>query len=130
MNDDITNELLALNQRLLDAIVSGNWKTYVELCDASLTAFEPEASGQMVSGLAFHKFYFDLARAPGSRQATMASPQVRILGDAAVVSYVRLDQKVDAGGAPVTVAVEETRIWQKKGGKWLHVHFHRSRVCG
>jgi calcium/calmodulin-dependent protein kinase (CaM kinase) II len=29
------------------------------LCDPHLTAFEPEALGNLVEGLEFHKFYFD-----------------------------------------------------------------------
>ena len=29
------------------------------LCDPHLTAFEPEAIGNLVEGLEFHKFYFD-----------------------------------------------------------------------
>lgn len=120
------SELLALNQRLLDAIVTGDWVTYAELCDPSLTAFEPEAMGQLVAGLAFHKFYFDLGKPAPPRLVTMASPHVRLMGDAAVVSYVRLNQKLDANGSPVTAAIEETRVWQKKDGKWRHVHFHRS----
>jgi calcium/calmodulin-dependent protein kinase (CaM kinase) II len=45
--------------------------------------------------------------------------------DAAVVTFVRLQQKLKAG-APVTAASEETRVWQKVGGAWKHVHFHRS----
>ena len=56
----------------------------------------------------------------------MCSPHVRIMGDAAVVSYVRLNQKLDAAGIPVTSAVEETRVWHRIGGKWKHVHFRRS----
>lgn len=54
--------------------------------------------------------------------------QVRMLGaDAAVVSYVRLQQKVDSKTLrPVTLATEETRVWQRKDGKWRNVHFHRS----
>ncbi len=126
MSDAVTRELLVLNQRLLDAIIAGDWSTYSELCDPSLTAFEPEAVGQLVAGLAFHKFYFDLGRASGQRQVTMASAQVRLVGDVGVVAYVRLDQKVDGSGVPATAAVEETRVWQKKDGKWRHVHFHRS----
>jgi calcium/calmodulin-dependent protein kinase (CaM kinase) II len=56
----------------------------------------------------------------------MASPHVRWLGkDAAVISYVRLVQKL-VGGAPATVATEETRVWQRRDGEWRHVHFHRS----
>ena len=131
MPDAANQELLAVNQKLLNAIVGGDWKTYAELCDPSLTCFEPEARGQVVEGMAFHKFYFDLG-AGGPKPAlatvvTMASPHVRMMGpDAAVLSYVRLNQKLNAAGEPVTAAVEETRVWQRTGGKWLHVHFHRS----
>jgi calcium/calmodulin-dependent protein kinase (CaM kinase) II len=126
MAADETQELLALNQRLLDAIVASDWVTYAELCDATLTAFEPEAKGQLVAGLGFHQYYFDLPSTPSPRRVTMAAPHVRIIGDAAVVAYVRLNQRLDAAGSPETAAVEETRVWQKTGGKWRHVHFHRS----
>ncbi|NDC53514.1 MAG: hypothetical protein EBZ74_04305 [Planctomycetia bacterium] len=27
---------------------------------------------------------------------------------------------------PITVSSQETRLWQKLGGRWQHVHFHRS----
>ena len=128
MSNDPTQELLKLNQRLLDAINASDWPGYVELCDSSLTAFEPEAMGQLVAGLPFHKFYFDLGPAKGPRQVTMASPHVRVIGDVAIVSYVRLNQKLDAAGAMVTAAFEETRIWQRRDGKWRHVHFHRSAI--
>ena len=57
----------------------------------------------------------------------MASPQVRVLSDtSAVVTYVRVVQKLDGQGSPVSVAGMETRVWQKSDGKWLHVHFHRT----
>ncbi|MGN6543493.1 MAG: DUF4440 domain-containing protein [Aureliella sp.] len=122
------NALLNLSQSLLDSIVEGNWQAYAELCDESLTCFEPEARGHVVEGLAFHQFYFDGQPAgPGKRvNTTMASPHVRIMGDVAIVCYTRLTQVVDAGAPPVTKAVEETRVWQKIDGKWKHVHFHRS----
>lgn len=51
--------------------------------------------------------------------------QVRVIGDAAILTYVRLTQKV-VGGAHVTVATEETRVWEKKAGAWKLVHLHRS----
>ena len=127
---DVRAELLSLNQKLLNAIVGGDWNTYAALCDVTLTCFEPEARGHLVEGMPFHKFYFDLPAGPTPAVATnvtMASPHVRLLGpDAAVLCYLRLNQKLDAAGAPVTVAVEETRVWQKVGGAWKHVHFHRS----
>lgn len=127
---DATQELLAVNQKLLVAIVGGDWKTYADLCDPTITCFEPEARGNVVEGMPFHKFYFDLPSGPKPAVATnvtMASPHVRLLGpDAAVLSYIRLNQKLNAAGDPVTVAVEETRVWHKQAGSWKHVHFHRS----
>ncbi len=128
MPDSVESQLLQLNQRLLDSILQADWNSYQQLCHPSLTAFEPEARGQLVEGLAFHKYYFDLGAGQGPRLATMASPHVRVMGDVAVLSYVRLNQKLSAAGEPVTSSVEETRVWQKIHGAWRHVHFHRSAL--
>ena len=126
MADTLTQELLRLNQKLLESIVLGDWKTYVELCDPTLTCFEPEAMGQLVVGMEFHQFYFQLPGTPTPHETTMASPHVRIMGDVAVISYVRLNQRVLEDGSPVTRTVEETRVWQRQNGVWKHVHFHRA----
>jgi calcium/calmodulin-dependent protein kinase (CaM kinase) II len=128
MNDPTADELMSLNQRLLDSITTGDWATYQELCDPSLTAFEPEAQGQMVEGLSFHRFYFELGGVRGRHQTTMCSPRVRLLGDAAVLSYVRLVQRLGPDGAPVTAATAETRVWERRDGRWRHVHFHRTAL--
>jgi calcium/calmodulin-dependent protein kinase (CaM kinase) II len=75
----------------------------------------------------FHKFYFDLGPGAGSRNVTMATPHVRLLGDgAAIVAYTRLVQRLDASGSPVTARVEETRVWQRVERSWKLVHIHRS----
>jgi hypothetical protein len=132
VNDFPAQELLHLTRRLLDAIAAGDWAVYAELCDESLTAFEPEAMGQLVQGLDFHHFYFNVGGHPpnpgkAASQNTLAAPNVRMLGeDAAVVSYVRLVQSVGDDTRPRTAAFAETRVWQRIGGKWKHVHFHRS----
>jgi ketosteroid isomerase-like protein len=127
MSEPVVEELLRLNQRLLESIAAGDWAVYQELCDPSLTAFEPEAVGQLVEGLEFHRFYFGLGAARGPHHTTMSSPHVRVLGDVALLAYVRLNQRTGPDGAPRTVAFEETRVWQRQGGRWRHVHFHRSR---
>jgi calcium/calmodulin-dependent protein kinase (CaM kinase) II len=124
--DSSVQELLQLNQRLLEAIARADWATYEDLCDPTLTCFEPEANGEQVEGLAFHQFYFKLGPVQGHHCTTMAAPRVRLMGDVAVVSYVRLNQRVQADGSPVTRSVAETRVWQRQKGKWKHVHFHRS----
>jgi calcium/calmodulin-dependent protein kinase (CaM kinase) II len=120
------DELLEINQRLLDSIAEADWKTYAALCDPSLTCFEPETRGSLVEGMEFHHFYFELGAAAGPQNTTMCSPHVRFAGDAAIVSYVRLSQRLDAEGKPVTTRCVETRIWQRTEGGWRHVHFHRS----
>ncbi len=125
MADD-ESELLGLTQRLLDAIAGGDWETYAALCDPSLTAYEPEAPGQLVRGLEFHRFYFDLGGIRGRHRTTMASPHVRLMGDVAVVCYARLIQRVGREGLPETVSSTETRVWRREGGSWRHVHFHRT----
>lgn len=127
MNDSLRDELLKHNQRLLDSITGGDWETYCELCDPALTAFEPEARGQLVEGLAFHRFYFDMPRKNPPPQNTITAPRARMLSDnVALLTYVRLVQWIDDGGAARTERFEETRLWQLRDGKWRHVHFHRS----
>jgi hypothetical protein len=118
--------LVELNRRLLAAIADADWHAYSELCDPTLSAFEPEAHGHLVEGMQFHHFYFGLGGIAGPHNTTLSRPHVRLLGDAAVVSYVRLVQRLDDAGKPVTVRSEETRVWQRQGTTWRHVHFHRS----
>ena len=126
MADPAIQELLELNQRLLESIAQADWSAYQELCDPSLTAFEPEAMGQLVEGMSFHRFYFELGGVKGRHRTTMCTPRVRLMGDVAVVTYARLVQCVGTDGAPVTIASQETRVWQRQSGRWKHVHFHRS----
>ena len=128
MNDTTIGELLELNHQLLDSIVDSDWETYIKLCAPDLTAFEPESGGHLVEGMDFHRFYFELGGNVGPHNTTMSSPHVRMLGpDAAVLSYVRLVQKLDGSGSPIIARSEETRVWQRIDGVWRHVHFHRSR---
>jgi calcium/calmodulin-dependent protein kinase (CaM kinase) II len=121
-----TEELLEINQRLLDSIAAGDWESYAALCDPSLSCFEPETRGHLVEGMEFHRFYFDLGASAGPQNTTMCSPHVRLAGDAAIISYVRLSQRLDTEGKPVSTRCEETRIWQRSEDGWRHVHFHRS----
>lgn len=122
-------EIIDLTRRLLNSITQGDWKTYTSLCDSSLTCFEPEAQGQLVEGMAFHRFYFD-RHSEGSEapvNVTIASPHVRMIGEnVAIISYNRLVQCM-AGDRPITESFEETRVWEKQDNAWKHVHFHRSR---
>ena len=128
MSDTARNDLLMLSQQLLDSIDQRDWVTYAELCEPSLTAFEPEAIGNLVSGMEFHKFYFEMQSSGRPNQSTISSPDIRMLGETAVVTYIRLIQRINDEGRATTAACEETRIWQRQDGTWKHVHFHRSNA--
>ena len=113
----VATEVLAANRRLLESIVEGDWATYTELCDPTLTAFEPESRGCLAEGMDFHHFYFKLDGAGGPYNITVSARHVRLLGDdVAVISCVRLVQRLGSDGKPATSRSEETRIWQRQGG--------------
>lgn len=127
MNDHAT--LINLTRCLLESITTGNWQAYSELCDPTISCFEPEARGNLVEGMDFHRFYFDLDHKSFKAQTTMVRPHVRLMGDTAIVSYIRLTQVADSMTKDVsTKAAEETRVWHRCEGNWKHVHFHRSII--
>ncbi len=129
-------EVINMNQKLLNSIASGDYKTYSDLCAEDFTCVEPESSGMLIKGLDFHKYYFDLASTSsqdktfsGFHQIHMSNPHVRILGDtAAVITYVRVDQVLNTTSIPVTKTTSETRIWEQRNGRLVHIHFHKS-IC-
>ena len=126
-DDPKVAELLEINQRLLESIAEADWETYSALCDPSLTCFEAETGGTSGSrGWIFTASTSTWEPPPARRNTTMCSPHVRLSGDVAIVSYVRLNQRLDAEGKPVTAPYQETRVWQWSENGWRHVHFHRS----
>jgi len=127
MLDSKAKEIIDRTQVLLDSIAGGDWDTYTELCDPTLSCFEPEARGHLVHGMEFHQFYFDNLSHRMAVNTTITAPHVRFLGEqVAVISYVRLQQRMATDGTPGTGRWEETRIWENQDGQWRHVHFHRS----
>ncbi|XP_046379252.1 calcium/calmodulin-dependent protein kinase type II delta chain-like isoform X10 [Haliotis rufescens] len=125
-------EIIKLTEQMLQAITSGDYEAYTKLIDPHLTSFEPEALGNLIVGMDFHKFYFDHVLSKNNKpvNTSILNPHVHLLGeDAACIAYIRLTQYIDrsvTNGLPVTMQSEETRIWQRKDGKWQNVHFHRS----
>uniref|UniRef100_A0A8C2PWG8 calcium/calmodulin-dependent protein kinase n=2 Tax=Cyprinus carpio TaxID=7962 RepID=A0A8C2PWG8_CYPCA len=100
-----------------------------KMCDPSVTAFEPEALGNLVEGLDFHRFYFENLWSKNSKpvHTTILNPHIHLIGEeAACIAYIRITQYLDTNGMPCTAQSEETRIWHRKDGKWQIVHFHRS----
>ncbi|XP_035669858.1 calcium/calmodulin-dependent protein kinase type II delta chain-like isoform X21 [Branchiostoma floridae] len=122
-------EIIRMTENLIECITNADYEAYTKICEPGMTAFEPEALGNLVYGMDFHRFYFEHALTKNSKatNTTILNPHVHLLGeDAAYIAYIRLTQCIDRNGLPVTMQSEETRIWQKRDGKWQCVHFHRS----
>ncbi|KAJ1374984.1 Calcium/calmodulin-dependent protein kinase type II [Parelaphostrongylus tenuis] len=123
-------EIVRMTQQLLDAISCKDFDVYTKLCDPAMTCFEPEALGNLIEGVEFHRFYFDYGNSnPRKTQVhtTMLNPTVHVIGEeGACIAYVRLTQFMDRNGEARTRQTQESRVWQKKAGRWLCVHVHRS----
>uniref|UniRef100_A0A4W3HZ85 calcium/calmodulin-dependent protein kinase n=1 Tax=Callorhinchus milii TaxID=7868 RepID=A0A4W3HZ85_CALMI len=118
---------LKVNQ--LASIVTTMFWCYRKMCDPGVTAFEPEALGNLVEGLDFHRFYFENLWSKNNKpvHTTILNPHIHLIGDeAACIAYIRITQYIDSNGLPRTAQSEETRIWHRRDGKWQIVHFHRS----
>ncbi|XP_011486595.1 calcium/calmodulin-dependent protein kinase type II subunit gamma isoform X1 [Oryzias latipes] len=122
-------EIIKITEQLIEAINNGDFEAYTRICDPGLTSFEPEALGNLVEGMDFHKFYFENLLSKNSKpvHTTLLNPHVHLIGeDAACIAYIRLTQFVDSMGRPRSSQSEETRVWHRRDGKWLNVHFHCS----
>ncbi|XP_034407208.1 calcium/calmodulin-dependent protein kinase type II delta chain isoform X4 [Cyclopterus lumpus] len=122
-------EIIKMTEQLIEAINNGDFEAYTRICDAGLTSFEPEALGNLVEGMDFHKFYFDNLLSKNSKpvHTTILNPHVHLIGEeAACIAYIRLTQYMDGQGRPRSCQSEETRVWHRRDAKWLNVHFHCS----
>ncbi|XP_077093336.1 calcium/calmodulin-dependent protein kinase type II subunit gamma isoform X3 [Siphateles boraxobius] len=122
-------EIIKITEQLIEAINNGDFEAYTRICDPGLTSFEPEALGNLVEGMDFHKFYFEnlLSKNIKPVHTTILNPHVHLIGeDAACIAYIRLTQYIDSQGRPRSSQSEETRVWHRRDAKWLNIHFHCS----
>uniref|UniRef100_A0A8C6UN59 Protein kinase domain-containing protein n=1 Tax=Neogobius melanostomus TaxID=47308 RepID=A0A8C6UN59_9GOBI len=118
-------EIIKITEQLIEAINNGDFEAYAKICDSGLTSFEPEALGNLVEGMDFHRFYFENQQQTNPHHHL--EPHVHLIGeDAACIAYIRLTQYVDGQGRPRSSQSEETRVWQRRDSKWQNIHFHCS----
>uniref|UniRef100_A0A8C1S3J0 calcium/calmodulin-dependent protein kinase n=1 Tax=Cyprinus carpio TaxID=7962 RepID=A0A8C1S3J0_CYPCA len=124
-----SSEIIKITEQLIEAINNGDFEAYAKICDPGLTCFEPEALGNLVEGMDFHRFYFENLLSKNSKpiHTTILNPHVHLIGEeAACIAYIRLTQYVDGQGRPRSSQSEETRVWHRRDSKWQNVHFHCS----
>nr|CDJ97008.1 Serine threonine protein kinase-related and Calcium calmodulin dependent protein kinase II domain containing protein [Haemonchus contortus] len=124
-------EIVRVTQQLLDAISCKDFDIYTKLCDPAMTCFEPEALGNLIEGVEFHRFYFDYGNnnpRKGQLHTTMLNPNVHVMGEeGACIAYVRLTQFMDRNGEARTRQTQESRrsAWNLEfytGGVLIFLH--------
>ena len=125
------NKIIELTENILADIVKSDWESYKTKCDAEMSCFEPESIGNLITGINFHRFYFEHTPHTKTKPTihfNIINPHVVILSDTcAVIAYIRIMQYVATDGSVKTNQSEETRVWQQgEDGEWKCVHYHRS----
>ncbi|XP_064153573.1 calcium/calmodulin-dependent protein kinase type II delta chain-like [Anguilla rostrata] len=77
-------EIIKITEQLIEAINNGDFEAYAKICDPGLTSFEPEALGNLVEGMDFHKFYFENLLSKNNKpiHTTILNPHVHLIGGA------------------------------------------------
>ncbi|PIO35417.1 hypothetical protein AB205_0136650 [Aquarana catesbeiana] len=71
-------EIIKITEQLIEAVNNGDFEAYAKICDPGLTTFEPEALGNLVEGIDFHRFYFENCKETMQGDITMMSLSVPI----------------------------------------------------
>ncbi|NXN67452.1 KCC2D kinase, partial [Himantopus himantopus] len=119
-------EIIKVTEQLIEAINNGDFEAYTKICDPGLTSFEPEALGNLVEGMDFHRFYFE----NGKHSFSISGKGVLFFPEFCYMCFSACfcahSHYMDGSGMPKTMQSEETRVWHRRDGKWQNVHFHRS----
>ena len=126
MRDDA--ELLATLEEHLRAIYDGDFGRYQASTAPDLTLYEYFVTPHRQEGLAFHQFMIERRWATGGApyQLSLLEPKVQWLaeGQVSVASYTLL---LSVSGSELTHRTHnETRVLEKREGRWVVVHVHKS----
>ncbi|XP_035169929.1 calcium/calmodulin-dependent protein kinase type II subunit beta-like, partial [Oxyura jamaicensis] len=67
-------EIIKITEQLIEAVNNGDFEAYAKICDPGLTSFEPEALGNLVEGMDFHRFYFENCECPACLSLSLPVP--------------------------------------------------------
>uniref|UniRef100_A0A8C0DD94 calcium/calmodulin-dependent protein kinase n=1 Tax=Balaenoptera musculus TaxID=9771 RepID=A0A8C0DD94_BALMU len=114
-------EIIKITEQLIEAINNGDFEAYT-------LGGKCQSPGLTPSYLP-HPALPPTVLSKNSKpiHTTILNPHVHVIGeDAACIAYIRLTQYIDGQGRPRTSQSEETRVWHRRDGKWLNVHYHCS----
>ncbi|XP_017594203.1 PREDICTED: calcium/calmodulin-dependent protein kinase type II subunit beta [Corvus brachyrhynchos] len=113
-------EIIKITEQLIEAVNNGDFEAYAKICDPGLTSFEPEALGNLVEGMDFHRFYFENLLSKNNKpiHTTILNPHVHVIGeDAACIAYIRLTQSIDECQSQVLAGFGRGQVGATSGGR-------------
>jgi len=120
-NAKVADEVVALAKAQWAAEIAGKTSTN-QLAD-EYTEFSPGVPTR-VDGKAMNTRLFEASSGGSSKlvAAEMANPKVQVYGDVAILSYNFVGMTKDSDGKVEPTLAKSTRVYAKKGGKWMLVH--------
>lgn len=123
---DAVQEVLAITERMLHAMYTGDPSVHQTHSTEDMSAFEWYIAPYRVDGLAFH---LDLIAGGGNgtpSRLDMLTPRVQVHGDTAIVCYTLLKTTLSESSPAGFARVNETRVFVKQDGVWKMAHLHKS----
>ncbi|KAG5834445.1 hypothetical protein ANANG_G00261580 [Anguilla anguilla] len=94
-------EIIKITEQLIEAVNNGDFEAYAKICDPGLTSFEPEALGNLVEGMDFHRFYFENLLSKNNKpiHTTILNPHVHLIGRTPPASPISASRSLWTGRA-------------------------------
>lgn len=114
-------------QTLLNVISTGNVEAYARMVADDVSCFEHDAPPYRIDGVEFHLNM--MKERKGRSRVTridVLAPRVQRFGNIAIATYTVLKTVLDDDDDLSFDTANETRVFERREGDWIMVHFHRS----
>ena len=108
---DFTVDIIAITERISEAMVYRNNELYQELSDPDCTTYSPQLE----------------TREYRQPRVSITNPIVHMIGtNGACIFYTKIIAYLGSDSKYAAVEIPETRVWKNFDWKWKCVHFHTS----
>jgi ketosteroid isomerase-like protein len=114
-------------ERLLAVVARCDAETYRKLVAEDVSSFEFDIAPFRIDTLDFHMHLLKQNAQTGAPapRIDILTPRVQVFGNVAIASYTLL-KTVQVDGKSEFRSCNESRVFEKRDGTWVMVHFHRS----
>lgn len=123
-------EVLDTVKRLLQAVYNGDQQRYREMTASDVSSIEPMIAPYRIDSLDFHlNLLAEMQRRGIKVRYDILTPRVQLMADGkvAVATYTLLVTQPEEDDVTFKTT-NETRVFEKRGGKWVMVHLHKSQA--